>query len=179
MFGTKKEKIVDKCRGCIFVDRKAFACILLDNPAEEWKTKAGCWGQLYGDIVYLSGSMDKLDDWRETATKELEQQGYVIVNPLNTKDVYNSYDDRIKANMDALSKCSIVLVDMRHQNTPYIEASMEIREAFNSCKEIIAFGEINRENEYLKYHVTTWYPTLEDAIGKLRYRTHKESTNQE
>lgn len=179
MFETKPGKVIDKCRGCDFIEGKTFNCELMECPQEEWEPKAGCWGQLYGDKIYLSGSIDAHIDqdkpraWREIATKELEQLGYTVINPMHNKEKYTSTKQLVEADLADLKRCSTILVEMTFDNMPYIGTSMEIREAYNDFKEIIVFGEANQNSEFLKYHATRWVPTLEAAIGCLRRRTHK------
>jgi hypothetical protein len=185
MFENKPERVIEKCRGCSFIENKAFTCTMFDNPEAEWIGSPGCWGQLYGSTIYLGGSIDahiegyKPREWRSRATKELEAQGYKILNPFENESKYNSIKDIVEADLADIKKCNILLVEMTFPDMPYIGTSMEIREAHNNFKEIIVFGSANKSSKFLQYHATHWVPTLEAAIGLLRHRAHADKQSKE
>lgn len=134
----------------------------------------------YNKGVYLAGSVNghktwtKAMNWRLHATEVLESIGYEVFNPLRgRKPEDQDSRDIVERDLQDIAKSDILLVEMDHEDKAYIGTAMEIRYAWERGKEIIIWGQANRDSHWLKYHVSMWFNDLEQAIDYLRKRRAK------
>ncbi|MDI3548151.1 MAG: hypothetical protein PWR10_1803 [Halanaerobiales bacterium] len=134
-------------------------------------------------VVYLAGSINGhsawavATEWRLYAAGVLETAGFKVLNPLRgRKPTDTNSKDIVERDLQDIVQANILLVEMDHDQMPYIGTSMEIRYAWERGKEIILWGRANRGSHWLKYHATAWFDDLEGALDYLREKGLKSIT---
>lgn len=132
--------------------------------------------------VYLAGSINghsiwaKAVNWRLNTAITLETLGYQVFNPLRgRKPEDQNSNDIVERDLQDITKADILLVEMDHKDKAYIGTAMEIRYAWERGKEIVIWGQANKESHWLKYHATAWFDDLDQALDYLRERRAKTS----
>ena len=131
--------------------------------------------------VYLAGpihhvSPEQAMGWRKKATEILKPWGYEILDPTAGKDLYDpnvntrTYTPRhiVETDIGMINKADILLVDISHL-VPCWGTAMEIRHAWTKGKTIITFGAANKESYWIRYHATSMYGRLDEALYYLKY----------
>lgn len=176
-----KQDLVNECTGCLKADRKGNKCLAFTEPAYMWRNKP-CWGYQPKVGVYLAGSINghsiwaKAVNWRLNTAITLETLGYQVFNPLRgRKPEDQNSNDIVERDLQDITKADILLVEMDHKDKAYIGTAMEIRYAWERGKEIVIWGQANKESHWLKYHATAWFDDLDQALDYLRERRAKTS----
>jgi nucleoside 2-deoxyribosyltransferase len=117
--------------------------------------------------VYLGGAIRLTPDaytWRQIAKEELELNGFRVLNPLAGSFVGNADTSFVFRDLKMISEADILLVEMQHENVPYIGTSMEICEARRMGKHIVVFTRAHKDSIWLQVYADQICDNLAEAL---------------
>lgn len=171
-----KRDLIKKCQRCLKADKKTNRCRAFTEPEYMWRT-GSCWGYEPRLAVYLAGSVnghhswEAVTRWRLYAAEVLEAAGYYVLDPVRDRGPEDTTKDIVERDLWDIGRTDILLVEMDHPDRAYIGTAMEIRYAWERKKEIILWGNANRDSHWLKYHATAWFGSLEEALEYLKQKS--------
>lgn len=122
--------------------------------------------------VYLCGGINGLSDqecrdWRDVAKARLNYHGIETLDPMR-RDYRGVEDQNVSAivsgDLDDIRASDVVLVNATR---PSWGTAMEMVYAFRQAKPIIAVVGEARVSPWLRYHSTTIYTMLEEALAAI------------
>lgn len=122
-------------------------------------------------VVYLAGAINNCTDdeahgWRDRATVDLIESGYIVLNPMSRdyRGSEGNFSKEIvehdKADIDS---SDVVLVQAQN---PSWGTAMEILYAWQEGKRVVAIVN-EKTSPWIIYHTTERYLTLEEALDNL------------
>jgi nucleoside 2-deoxyribosyltransferase len=173
------ERLMEQCVGCRKALAKSDMCSVFKEPKYQWQGKK-CFGYEGTEVIYLAGSINghpirSANKRRLTAQRELEQAGYVVLNPLRDRSdgIMTPSKEIVERDLKDIERANILLVEMNCYGMSYIGTSMEIREAYLKGKTIYLWGEANKTSHWLAYHATRRFKTLQQALDYLKKPKNK------
>lgn len=128
-------------------------------------------------IIYLAGAIhhtspDFATKWRQDV-KEALQERYNFLDPTADKDLnipgvnetYYTPEQIVTADLDAIDKADIVLVEVSRTDIPYHGTSMEIFYASNSGKTVYVWG--GCKSYWVRHFADRIFDNLRDAVEYL------------
>lgn len=120
--------------------------------------------------VYLAGRIDTVDknralQWREYATKLLENFGFEVINPYKI-DQGSSDKQIFDIALKRVEECDCILVDVTHLPNENTGTAAELMYAYLNNKIVIGWQEIpsSKRRIFINILVPTIYNTLDEAI---------------
>jgi nucleoside 2-deoxyribosyltransferase len=126
--------------------------------------------------VYLGGAIDRVPaefslGWRKEATKILRENGFMVLDPTEGKDLYDpdintkkfSPEYIVNSDLEMIKKSDILLVEISRKDIPYHGTSMELVYAHQWNKQIFVWGDTS--SYWVRYHATEIFENLYSAIG--------------
>jgi hypothetical protein len=120
--------------------------------------------------VYLCGGINGLSDqecrdWREVAKARLSYHGIDTLDPMRRD--YRGIEDQsvdaiVEGDLDDIRACDVVLVNATR---PSWGTAMEIVDAFQANRQIVAVAGDSRISPWLRFHTSAIYQYLEEALG--------------
>lgn len=126
---------------------------------------------------YLAGPIDGVAPeaaigWRRHAKNDLSKYGIKVFDPTEGKDLTSgTYDPGwiVRGDIARLKSSNFVLAAFAWQSAAYIGTSMEIRIAYEGSIPVYAWGLAGRNSYWLRYHVTKFFDSLNNALAYLVY----------
>lgn len=129
-----------------------------------------CYGYLAGPIDGISAEIAV--GWRRHAKNDLSKYGIKVFDPTEGKDLTSgTYDPGwiVRGDIARLKSSNFVLAAFAWQSAAYIGTSMEIRIAYEGSIPVYVWGLAGRNSYWLRYHVTKFFDSLNDALAYLAY----------
>lgn len=142
--------------------------------AERMTEQVCCY---YPCCGYLAGPIDGVAPeaaigWRRHAKNDLSKYGIKVFDPTEGKDLTSgAYDPGwiVRGDIARLKNSNFVLAAFAWENAAYIGTSMEIRIAYEGGTPIYVWGLACRNSYWLRYHVTKFFDSLNNALAYLVY----------
>jgi nucleoside 2-deoxyribosyltransferase len=136
--------------------------------------------------VYLCGAIDfvsekETSNWRNEATKKLNDLGIYVYDPCFASTIHNTLTI-VREDLSRIKKSDVLLVNFSNENVNACGTSMEIRQAYEWGKHIVAFvGErgIHNVPRWLKFHavITKHLDKAIEYIDGINHRRRVDGVN--